>query len=113
MPTADAPSPVGPSGVVPVVNWGIHVFPPGFPSQATTTSMQPVQKVLFLLCFNPAIRSPSSLVGVTLAVLGPQPWPPSSGGTMDHALQTGEPCLLAAGTPGLPGTLPARMVEII
>ena len=40
---------VSPRGqAVPVVNWGIHVFPPGFPSQAATASMQPVQKVLFL-----------------------------------------------------------------
>lgn len=59
---------------VPMVNWGSHVFPPGFPSQATTASTQPVRKVLFR-CFNPAVRSPCSLVRVTLAVLGPQPWP--------------------------------------
>ena len=40
---------VSPRGrAVPVVNWGIHVFPPGFPSQAATASMQPVRKVLFL-----------------------------------------------------------------
>lgn len=32
---------------VPMVNWGSHVFPPGFPSQATTASTQPVRKVLF------------------------------------------------------------------
>lgn len=32
---------------VPMASWGSHVFPPGFPSQATAASMQPVRKVLF------------------------------------------------------------------
>lgn len=96
MPKADAPSPMGPSGVVPMWPGGPsgELGNPCFSSWVSFTGHHYLHAAcpegLISLCINPAIRSPSSLVGVTLAVLGPKPWPPSSGGTVDRALQTGE-----------------------
>lgn len=75
------PVALGPAGVVPT--WPVcpdgELGKPRFPSWVSLAGHHCLHATcpegLISLCFNPAVRSPCSLVGVTLAVLGPQPWP--------------------------------------
>ena len=79
MPKADAPSPLGPAGVPtwpgdPSGELGNPCFSFWVSFAGRHCLHATCPESLISLCFNPADRSPSSLVGVTLAVLGPQPW---------------------------------------
>ena len=77
-PKADA---LGPAGVVPT--WpgcpDGELGKPRFPSWVLPAGHRFLHATcpegLISLCHSPAVRSPCHLVGVTLAVLGQQPWP--------------------------------------